>query len=162
MSVLSWHGPLSGVSRNSISTLSHRSEVTETCPGRENQRILGMRRFPLFSPLKQGTVDGMIGAQLLHQVFNILDHQVHLWRGLDQCSHAALLPLMAQGQHYTTFRILVVVLGQENQELRCSLFLITPCMSTFWGLILLDLRPHRLALPTDGVASWSRVRWVSR
>src|SRR5713101_5838988 len=41
MSVLSWHGPLSGVSRNSISTLSHRSEVTETCPGRENQRILG-------------------------------------------------------------------------------------------------------------------------
>src|SRR5713101_3313345 len=40
MSVLSWHGPLSGVSRNSISTLSHRSEVTETCPGRENQRIL--------------------------------------------------------------------------------------------------------------------------
>src|SRR5713226_7471799 len=111
MSVLSWHGPLSGVSRNSISTLSHRSEVTETCPGRENQRILGMRRFPLFSPLKQGTVDGMIGAQLLHQVFNILDHQVHLWRGLDQCSHAALLPLMAQGQHYTTFRILVVVLG---------------------------------------------------
>src|SRR5437764_8892831 len=42
MSVLSWHGPLSGVSRNSVSTLSHRSEVTETCPGRENQRILDM------------------------------------------------------------------------------------------------------------------------
>src|SRR5712691_1008676 len=41
MSVLSWHGPLAdGVSRNSVSTLSHRSEVTETCPGRENQRIL--------------------------------------------------------------------------------------------------------------------------
>src|SRR6266568_5968717 len=40
MSVLSWHGPLCGVSRNSVSTLSHRAEVTETCPGRENQRIL--------------------------------------------------------------------------------------------------------------------------
>src|SRR6266702_6658932 len=49
MSVLSWHGPLCGVSRNSVSTLSHRAEVTETCPGRENQRIL--RRYLSSDPL---------------------------------------------------------------------------------------------------------------
>src|SRR5712691_13375540 len=50
MSVLSWHGPLCGVSRNSVSTLSHRAEVTETCPGRENQRILlsGPRWYGVF------------------------------------------------------------------------------------------------------------------
>jgi hypothetical protein len=44
-------------------------------------------------------------------VLNIFDRQVHLWRGLDQLSHSALLPLMADGQNYTTFRSLVVVLG---------------------------------------------------
>src|SRR6266851_2952518 len=73
----------------------------------------GVRRFPLFPSLKEGTVDGMRGTQLLHQVFNILDRHVHLWCRLDPCGHAALLPLMAQGQYDTTFRILVVVLGKR-------------------------------------------------
>jgi len=44
-----------------------------------------------------------------------VDRQVHLWCRLDQCGHAALLPLMAQGQYYTTFRILVVVLDGNSQ-----------------------------------------------
>src|SRR6266404_838440 len=62
--------------------------------------------------LKQGTIDGVIGAQLLYQVLNILGHQIHLWGRLDQVDHAALLLRMGNGQHYTTFRILVVVLGR--------------------------------------------------
>jgi hypothetical protein len=48
-------------------------------------------------------------------VLNILDRQIHLWHGLDQVSHSALLPLMADRQNYTTFRILVVVLGAVNK-----------------------------------------------
>src|SRR6266498_1267280 len=39
------------------------------------------------------------------------DLQVHLGRGLDQCGHLALLARIIDGQNYTTFRILVVVLG---------------------------------------------------
>ena len=73
-----------------------------------------MRRFPLFPPLKQGAVDGVRGAQLLYQGLNILGHQLHLWRRLDQTAHAALLPRMVDGQHYTTFRILVVVLSPRG------------------------------------------------
>jgi hypothetical protein len=75
---------------------------------------VGVRCFPLFTPLKQRTVDGVLGAQLLHQVRNILDRQLHLWRCLDQIGHAALLPHRGDGQHYTTFRILVVVLGPRR------------------------------------------------
>src|SRR5712691_8737493 len=37
------------------STLSHRSEVTETCPGRENQQILFSRQAPGTRPCT-GTV----------------------------------------------------------------------------------------------------------
>src|SRR2546422_827403 len=66
---------------------------------------------PLFTPLKQRAVDGVIGAQLLHQVLNIVERQVHLGSGFDQYGHAALLPHVVDGQHYTTFQILVVVLG---------------------------------------------------
>src|SRR5712691_2714637 len=58
----------------------------------------------------------MIGTQFFHQVLNILDRQVHLWCGLDQCGHSVLLPRMVQGQHYTTFRILVVVLEKTCMQ----------------------------------------------
>ena len=39
---------------------------------RQQALEIGVRRFPLFAPLKQRAVDGVIGAQLLHQSLNIL------------------------------------------------------------------------------------------
>src|SRR5712691_9603262 len=81
----------------------------------------GVRGFPLFPPLQQRAVDGVIGAQLLHQVLNIVDRQVHLGRGLDQVHHTALLPCRIDGQHYTTFRNLVVVLRGRNSHVRLNL-----------------------------------------
>jgi hypothetical protein len=39
-----------------------------------------------------------------------VERQVHLGSGFDQYGHAALLPHIVDGQHYTTFQILVVVL----------------------------------------------------
>src|SRR5712691_362387 len=106
------HGPYR-LGSNPVHRQHHRLERL-AWQRRQQPLERGRRRFPLFSPLQQGTVDGMIGTQLLHPVFNILDRQVHLWRRLDQCGHAALLPLMAQRQYYTTFRILVVVLGAQS------------------------------------------------
>src|SRR2546422_827405 len=78
---------------------------------RQQPLEIGVGRFPLFTPLKQRAVDGVIGAQLLHQVLNIVERQVHLGSGFDQYGHAALPPHVVDGQHYTTFQILVVVLG---------------------------------------------------
>src|SRR6266436_2971732 len=45
------------------STLSHRSEVTETCPGRENQQILGTLETPAQA--------GNDRAYLLHTVLGV-------------------------------------------------------------------------------------------
>src|SRR5713101_247704 len=71
----------------------------------------GGRPFPLCTPLQQRAGDGVRGAPLLHQGRNILHRQVHLGRGLNPVHHAALLPCRIDGQHDTTFRNLVVVLG---------------------------------------------------
>src|SRR5712692_9717675 len=71
----------------------------------------GVCRLALFTPLKQGAVNGVIGAQCLHQQLHILDRHIHLWRRLDQVDHTALLPRRGDGQHYITFRSLVVVVG---------------------------------------------------
>src|SRR4029453_12490094 len=81
---------------------------------RQHPLKIGVRRFPLFTPLKQGTVERMVVAQRLDQGLNILDHQLHLGCGRDQVHYAALLPRMADEQHYTTCRILVVVLGGDG------------------------------------------------
>jgi hypothetical protein len=79
-------------------------------PGRQQPLELGVCRFPLCAPLKQGAADRVLGAQVLNQRLNILNRHVHLRCGVDQCAHAALLPCMDDGQNYTTFRSLVVVL----------------------------------------------------
>src|SRR5216684_1778697 len=85
----------------------------------------------------------MIGTQFFHKVLNILDRQVHLWCGLDQCGHSVLLPRMVQGQHYTTFRILVVVLAEPMSEV----FELTARPWTYTALIPEVLRTTQLPLP---------------
>ena len=83
------HGPY-GLGGDTVHRQHHR--LDRLARQRRQQPLeIGVRRFPLFTPLKQRAVDGVIGAQLLHQVLNILDRQVHLGRGLDQGGHAALL-----------------------------------------------------------------------
>src|SRR5439155_11905798 len=70
------HGPY-GLGGATIHRQSHR---LDRLPRQRRQQPLerSVRRFPLFTPLKQRAVDGVIGAQLLHQVRNILDRQIHL------------------------------------------------------------------------------------
>src|SRR6266568_1039812 len=88
MSVLSWHGPLCGVSRNSVSTLSHRAEVTETCPGRENQRILDS------SP---PTTEEDAGSSLPHPIRHIRDSIPSILAGMPgKAAHAALQRLVVE------------------------------------------------------------------
>ena len=82
---------------------------------RQQPLEIGVCRVPLLPPLKQGAVDRVIGAQLLHQVLNILGRQIPLWCRLDQVAHAALLPRVGDGQHYITFRTLVVVLERAEK-----------------------------------------------
>jgi hypothetical protein len=82
---------------------------------RQQPLEIDVRRLPLFTPLTQGAVEGVIGAQFLPQGLNGLDRQIHLGRGLDQVSHSALLPLLADGQNDTTFRSLVVVLKRISK-----------------------------------------------
>src|SRR5713101_7832400 len=86
MSVLSWHGPLSGVSRNSISTLSHRSEVTETCPGRENQRILRNHLLEVILQEGEDLLDGAVG----------LGFDLHPLQGLQGLAGVLGVPAVAE------------------------------------------------------------------
>jgi hypothetical protein len=72
-----------------------------------------VRRLALFTPLKQGTVEPVVVAQRLYEMSNVLHCQIDLGCGVDQGGHSALLLILVEGQNYTTFRNLVVVLGDR-------------------------------------------------
>jgi hypothetical protein len=99
---------------------------------RQQALEIRVRRLALFTPLKQGTVEPMVVAQRLHELGNVLHCQVDLGCGVDHGGHSALLPIMVDGQNYTTFQNLVVVLTSDHFRHNALSYNTDSLIATFW------------------------------